>query len=77
MTTHLKNGFANTNIPSVRKIILPSWAHEVLRCCPEVTHVICNRGDGSKLISAIAKSCKKVEILDGFVLDDEKILKRE
>ncbi|KAJ7686701.1 hypothetical protein B0H17DRAFT_1071613 [Mycena rosella] len=70
MTTHLKNGFANTSLPTVRKIILPSWAHEVLRCCPEVTHVICNGDDGGKLVSAIAKCCKKVEIVEGFQLRD-------
>ncbi|KAJ7504126.1 hypothetical protein B0H11DRAFT_1980906 [Mycena galericulata] len=75
MTTHLKNGFENTSISSVRKIILPSWAHEVLRCCPEVTHVICNGGDGSKLISAIAKSCEKVEMIEGISCND-KIMKR-
>ncbi|KAJ7735646.1 hypothetical protein DFH07DRAFT_779936 [Mycena maculata] len=76
MTTHLKNGFAGCSIPSVRKIILPSWAHEVLRCCPEVTHVICTGGDSSNLVSAIAKSCKKVEIIEGFILSDDRIMKR-
>ncbi|KAJ7464630.1 hypothetical protein FB451DRAFT_442814 [Mycena latifolia] len=77
MTTHLKNGFANTRLTNVRKIILPSWAHEVLRCCPEVTYVICVDGsDSSKLVSAIAKCCKKVEILEGFVWHDEKLMKR-
>ncbi|KAJ6534667.1 hypothetical protein DFH09DRAFT_1405286, partial [Mycena vulgaris] len=76
MTTHLKDAFANTNLPTVRKIILPSWAHEVLRCCPEVKHVICIGDDGGKLVSAIAKCCKKVEIVEGFVLRDEKFIKR-
>ncbi|KAJ7686694.1 hypothetical protein B0H17DRAFT_1204118 [Mycena rosella] len=76
MTTHLKNGFANTSLPTVRKIILPSWAHEVLRCCPEVTHVICNGDDGGKLVSAIAKCCKKVEIIEGFQLRDPNVMKR-
>ncbi|KAJ7117640.1 hypothetical protein C8R44DRAFT_879197 [Mycena epipterygia] len=76
MTTHLKTGFADTRLPNVRTIILPAWAHEVLRCCPEVTHVICNSNDSGKLVSAIAKSCNKVEILEGFNLCDDKIMKR-
>ncbi|KAJ6620579.1 hypothetical protein B0H10DRAFT_1791457 [Mycena sp. CBHHK59/15] len=77
MTTHLKNGFAGISLPNVRQLILPSWAHEILRCCPEVRHVICTADDGGKLVSAIAKCCKKVEILEGFHFDDEKVRKRK
>ncbi|KAJ7686696.1 hypothetical protein B0H17DRAFT_1204121 [Mycena rosella] len=78
MTTALKKGFANTSLPTVRKIILPPWAHEVLRCCPEVTHVICNGDDyrGEKLVSAIAKCCKKVEIVEGFQLREPNVMKQ-
>jgi hypothetical protein len=76
ITTHLKNGFEGFSLPNVRKIILPAQAHEVLRCCPEVRHVICTGWDASKLVSAIAKCCKKVEILEGFDLNNPKIMKR-
>ncbi|KAJ7210544.1 hypothetical protein GGX14DRAFT_520560 [Mycena pura] len=75
MTTHLKDNFAGISLPSIRKIILPSWAHEVLRCCPEVRHVVCSDGqkDESKLVSAIAKCCKKVEIIEWFWLQDNSV----
>ncbi|KAF5370514.1 hypothetical protein D9615_010330 [Tricholomella constricta] len=75
MTTHLKNAFEGHKFPAVQTICLPDHAHNVLRSCPEVVNVICNNGDGSKLVSAIAKECKKVERLEGFRPDD-KLMKR-
>ncbi|KIJ48934.1 hypothetical protein M422DRAFT_777788 [Sphaerobolus stellatus SS14] len=64
MTTQLKNAFEGSTFPSIRKITLPSCAHNILRCCPNVTFVKCVEEDGSKLIGAITKSCKKVEALE-------------
>ncbi|KIJ30057.1 hypothetical protein M422DRAFT_267854 [Sphaerobolus stellatus SS14] len=69
MTTHLKEGFKRGNFPAIKKIILPSCAHNVLRCCPEVTSVTCIEENGSKLIGAIASSCPKVEVLERFSPD--------
>jgi hypothetical protein len=37
--------------------------------------VLVNRGDGSTLVSAMAKECKKVEVIEGFQ-PDEKMMKR-
>ncbi|KAG6833306.1 hypothetical protein H0H87_008938 [Tephrocybe sp. NHM501043] len=75
MTTHLKNAFEGHTIRQVQTIVLPDHAHNVLRSCPEVRSVMCNYGDGGKLVSAIQKVCKKVERLDGFKPDD-KLMKR-
>jgi len=76
MTSHLKEHFEGHRFPAVRKIILPSCAHNILRCCPEVRVVICNKYDGGKLITAISKECKKVEVLEGFI-PDENMMKRQ
>ncbi|KAG6856136.1 hypothetical protein H0H87_007196 [Tephrocybe sp. NHM501043] len=75
MTTHLKNAFEGHPLSQVRTVVLPDHAHNVLRSCPEVRRVICNDGDGGKLVSAIQKECKKVERLEGFKPDD-KLMKR-
>ncbi|KAF7309008.1 hypothetical protein MKEN_01101800 [Mycena kentingensis (nom. inval.)] len=76
MTTHLKNGFDGVSIPTLQRIVLPEWAHEVLRCCPNVRHVICTAGAGGKLVTAIAKACPKVEIVEGFWISEPNLLKR-
>ncbi|KAG6907292.1 hypothetical protein DXG01_009485 [Tephrocybe rancida] len=75
MTTHLKDAFEGHVIRQVRTVVLPDHAHNVLRSCPEVRSVVCNCGDGGKLVSAIQKECKKVEKLAGFG-PDEKMMKR-
>ncbi|KAL0948071.1 hypothetical protein HGRIS_010695 [Hohenbuehelia grisea] len=77
ITTFLKNAFQGVDLPSVRRILLPTQAHEILRCCPNVRRVMCTEGDGSQLLSAIAKNCKSVEYLDNFRLHDDKIIKRQ
>ena len=67
MTTTLKAAFAGHVFPQVQMIVLPSNAHNILRCCPEVRKVICiNHDYSSTLVSAIAKVCKKVEEVEGF-----------
>lgn len=76
MTTHLKNAFEGRSFPAIQTVILPSHAHNILRCCKEARVVICNFGDGSKLISAIAKECKNVERLEG-ISPDMNMLKRK
>lgn len=71
MTTALKNAFGGTTIPQLRTLILPSCAHNILRSCPNATDVTVNEDpDGSKLISAMAKSARNVEVIDGFWITD-------
>ncbi|KAG5652933.1 hypothetical protein H0H81_003009 [Sphagnurus paluster] len=67
MTTVLKNAFQGSIFPSVRTVVLPDYAHEILRCCPNVRRVICTHKDGTKLISAIAKhKTRTLEVLEGI-----------
>ncbi|KAG5652110.1 hypothetical protein H0H81_006284 [Sphagnurus paluster] len=75
MTTHLKNAFQGHKFPAIQVVVLPDHAHNVLRSCPEARTVICNGSDGGKLISAIAKECKKVQRLEGFHAN-EALMKR-
>jgi hypothetical protein len=75
MTTHLKNAFEGRSFPSIQTVILPTHAHEIMRCCKKATTVICNYGDGSQIVTAIAKGNKKVERLEGFS-PDENLMKR-
>ncbi|KIM44352.1 hypothetical protein M413DRAFT_443348 [Hebeloma cylindrosporum] len=76
MANALKEAFDGHVFPGVRTISLPSHAHHILRCCPEVRKVICNiRMDASTLVSAISNSCKKVEEIQGF-RGTEKVMKR-
>ncbi|KAF9444616.1 hypothetical protein P691DRAFT_807122 [Macrolepiota fuliginosa MF-IS2] len=75
MTTMLKSHFENHTFPAVRTIIVPDHGHEILRCCTEVRKVVCNDGNGSKLVTAIAKCCPKVEVVEGIDAD-KNILKR-
>ncbi|KIJ30073.1 hypothetical protein M422DRAFT_36709 [Sphaerobolus stellatus SS14] len=58
----MKKAFERRNFPSIKKVILPSSAHEILRCCPEVTFVRNIEEDSSKILEAITKSRKKVEV---------------
>ena len=68
MSTLLKNSFKGHIFPQIRTISLPTYAHHILRCCPEVRKVICiNQLDSRSLVSAIAKHCKKVEDVQGFL----------
>ncbi|KAF8159182.1 hypothetical protein B0H34DRAFT_747703 [Crassisporium funariophilum] len=63
----IKAAFQNHVFPQIRTVVLPSDAGDILRCCPEVETVICTSfDDGIPLVEAIAESCKKVEVLEGF-----------
>ncbi|KIJ63395.1 hypothetical protein HYDPIDRAFT_113388, partial [Hydnomerulius pinastri MD-312] len=76
MTTALKNTFEGKQFPSVRKMILPSCAHEILRCCPNVEEVICNEDSGSRLVGAIMKgNCNQVQILKGINAPSKRLIK--
>ncbi|CAL1707387.1 unnamed protein product [Somion occarium] len=63
ITTPLKNAFQGNTYPQIRTIALPDCAHNILRSCPDVIEVICNEGDGGKLVTSIGAACKKVEVV--------------
>ena len=70
LTTPLKNAFAGKTFPSVRTIILPPAAHEILRRCPDLEHITANEHeggrfvDGSKIVSAaLATKCSNLKTL--------------
>jgi hypothetical protein len=67
MTTAIKTAFEGHIFPSVRTIIVPSCAHEILRRCPGVEDLTCNEDDGSKLIGALAwAKCGNLKTLRGI-----------
>ena len=61
MTTKLEAAFKGVTIPSIRTIVIPTVAHNILRSCPNVEDVTCNDGDGSQILSSIASKCPKVK----------------
>lgn len=64
MTTALKGAFEGNAFSSIEKIVLPSCAHEILRCCPSIREVTCVEDDGARLIGALTRGeCSKLEIL--------------
>jgi len=69
MTTTLNDAFKGHTFPRIRNITLPSCAHNILRLCPEVRRVVCSQNDGGKLLTAIQRGCKKVEVARGFKAD--------
>ena len=75
MTTAIKNGFQGVVLPKIRTLIIPEYCHEILRCCPRVTKVWCNRGDGSQLVRVISDYCKEVQEMHGFFPSDGKLVK--
>jgi hypothetical protein len=75
MTTAIKNGFQGVVLPRIRTLIIPGHCHEILKCCPQVTKVWCNRSDGSKLVTVIAKYCKEVQEMRGFYAKDGNMVK--
>ena len=61
--------FGRLKFPSLRTVILPAYAHALLRRCPEVRTVVCIDGDPNKLVGALYLGEKKVEVLKGFFVD--------
>jgi len=67
MTTPIRNAFRGKSFPTVRTVIMPSCAHEILRCCPAVEDLTCNENDGSKLVGAlVAAKCNNLRTLRGI-----------
>ncbi|KAG6876784.1 hypothetical protein C0993_000445 [Termitomyces sp. T159_Od127] len=73
MTAHLKRALAFAPLalalPQVHTVVLPTHTHNVLRACPAARAVMCNCGDGGKLVGAIANACREVRVLRGFEPD--------
>jgi hypothetical protein len=77
MTGALKTAFEGSSFPSIRTVIMPTCAHEILRCCPETRDVTCNEGDGGRLVSALADAgCSQLEVIR-YVSPGPVMLKRE
>ena len=70
MATLLRDAFENVTLPQIRTIILPACAHNVLRSCPNIQDLTCNEEDGSKLVSAMAKSSRNVEVVEGVLFSE-------
>jgi hypothetical protein len=71
MTTAIKDGLRGFVFPRIRRtLIIPGHCREILKCCPQVTKVWCNRGDGSELVTVIANCCKEVQEMRGFSADE-------
>ncbi|KAF8126616.1 hypothetical protein EV363DRAFT_1337907 [Boletus edulis] len=67
MQTAIKNAFRGKRFPSVRRISLPSCAHEIIKRCPNLEEVICVDEDGNKIIQSIVEGkCHQVRILKGI-----------
>jgi Zn-finger nucleic acid-binding protein len=77
MTTAIKEGFQGVVLPRIRTLIIPEHGHEILKCCPKVTKVWCNRGDGNRLVTVIGKYCKEVQEMRGFSGRDGNLVKSE
>ncbi|CAE6467857.1 unnamed protein product [Rhizoctonia solani] len=67
MSAALREAFRGNVFPSIQKIILPAYTHEILRCCPEIREVTCNDGDDTRLVGALVyNGSKKLEVLRGI-----------
>ncbi|KAJ2923444.1 hypothetical protein H1R20_g13654, partial [Candolleomyces eurysporus] len=66
ITGQFEIAFIRLTLPSVQTVVLPTWAHPVLRSCPNVKRVVCNDGDASRLITAVKEKCKEVEVFEGI-----------
>jgi hypothetical protein len=76
MKTQIKDGFQGVIIRRIRTLIIPEYCFGILKCCPQVTKLWCNHGDGRQLLAVIRKYCKKVQEIRGFRISaDEKLVK--
>ncbi|KAH7098455.1 hypothetical protein BKA62DRAFT_660764 [Auriculariales sp. MPI-PUGE-AT-0066] len=78
MTTHIKDGFRGCTFASIRHVLLQSWAHNIVRLCPNASSITIRAGqkDTSKVVSAIAEACPNVSEIKDFRLSDDNTLKR-
>ncbi|KAF8126501.1 hypothetical protein EV363DRAFT_1347687 [Boletus edulis] len=67
MQTVIRNAFRGKRFPSVRRISLPSSAHEIIKRCLNLEEVTCVDGDGSKIVQSLVEAkCHQVRILKGI-----------
>ncbi|KAJ7627957.1 hypothetical protein DFH06DRAFT_1226763 [Mycena polygramma] len=60
--------FGDVELPGVRTIILPSYAHAILAACPGVRNVSSNEEIGTQLFDTLIENCPAVERMQGFEL---------
>ena len=65
-TSLLKSSFQGKRFERLRAIILPTRAHNVLRACPNVDTVVCNKDAGGTIVTTIGRCCKYVQVLHGI-----------
>ncbi|KDN38674.1 hypothetical protein RSAG8_09349, partial [Rhizoctonia solani AG-8 WAC10335] len=66
-----KRYFKGYTFPSMQKVVLPAYAREILRCCPNVKEVTCNRdfGEYGQLCDALIHiGCPNLEVIRGFTI---------
>ncbi|KAF8437489.1 hypothetical protein L210DRAFT_3545798 [Boletus edulis BED1] len=70
LMTAIRNAFRGIRLPSVRRISLPSLAHEIIRSCPNVEEVVCladNYEGGGRIIQSLAEcKCYHVRMVKGI-----------
>ncbi|KAF5332274.1 hypothetical protein D9611_008045 [Ephemerocybe angulata] len=59
------------SFPSVQTFIGPNYCCGLMKCCGDVRIVECNREDGAKLVSAMRRNCRQVEVVRGINLEGE------
>ncbi|KAJ7748779.1 hypothetical protein DFH07DRAFT_560834 [Mycena maculata] len=67
--------FEDVELPNVRTVILPSYAHAILAACPHVRDVSCNEETGAKLFNTLVEYCPDVERIQGFELTAARLKK--
>ncbi|KAJ7667396.1 hypothetical protein B0H17DRAFT_1210199 [Mycena rosella] len=67
--------FEDVELPGLRTIILPSYAHGILAACPNVRDVSCNEETGAILFKTLIDCCPNVERIQGFELNSTKLKK--
>lgn len=74
---HFNKGFPHgTVFPTIKALVIPAYAHALLRACPNVRRVVCNRGEVTpKLVTAIKSAGKNVQVLHGLHMEHT-LLKR-
>ncbi|KAF8595360.1 hypothetical protein BDV93DRAFT_515035 [Ceratobasidium sp. AG-I] len=71
LTGLLRKLFYGRVLPSVRSVILPSDAYDILRCCPGIREVTCNEWNGAHLVQGLTEgNCNEVEVLRGIFPSD-------
>lgn len=77
MSGVIRTATERKTFPSIRTIVLPTCAHHVLQCTPNIEDITCNEYDGGLLTSSIRDgACRNIKRLAGIKLTNV-TLKRE